>query len=273
MKLRRASIFGVWLAVAWMATGCASRPVNPSFAVSEAEAKAVLEQIEKQDPRPFDRPVVVMAGWADPGFENSYWVKQLRRAGAADDQVLGFKFVFKGDFARCRTHVVDAVQEAWPSDDPAWTTEVDVVAFSMGGLVARYSASPVSADDGPPLRRLNIRHLYTISTPHLGAVMAGVPTFDRRVIDMRAGSDFLARLDEALVDADYTLTAYTRLHDPIVGSDRTAPEGVTPWWVDTPFLHRAHQEAYRDPRIRADILRRLRGEPPLTEEPAAALPE
>lgn len=257
--------------------GCASRPVNPSFAASESEAKQIIEEIQEQA-RPLDRPVVVMAGWADPGFVNSYWVSQLRKAGADDERVRGFKFVFKGDFDRCRDHVVSAVQAAWPSDDPAWTSEVDVVAFSMGGLVARYCAAPrlaaaESGEDARDERRLKIRNLYTISTPHLGAVMAGVPTFDRRVIDMRAGSGFLRHLDEALADADYTLAAYTRLGDPVVGTTRTAPLGVTPWWVDTPFLHRPHQEAYRDPRIRADILRRLRGETPLTRDPAAALPE
>lgn len=260
-----------------MSLGCAARPINSSFAASESEAKQIIDEIE-ENARPLDRPVVVMAGWADPGFVNSYWVGQLRKAGAVGERVRGFKFVFKGDFDKCRDHVVSAVQAAWPSDDPAWTNEVDVIAFSMGGLVARYCASPrfVAADsdeDSRDKRRLKIRNLYTISTPHLGAVMAGVPTFDRRVIDMRAGSDFLRHLDEALADADYTLTAYTRLGDPIVGTTRTAPLGVTAWWVDTPFLHRSHQEAYRDPRIRADILRRLRGETPLTRGPAAAFPE
>lgn len=264
----------VTLAVGLAMGGCVARPVNPSFAINANDAKQAIATMQ-DSPRGLDRPVVVMAGWADPGFVNSYWVKQLQNIGASPDEVLGFKFIFKGDFERCRDHVVAAVQTAWPSDDPAWTSEVDVVAFSMGGLVSRYCASPSLADDamGEAKRRLKIRHLYTISSPHLGASMAWVPTLDRRVIDMRAGSDFLAYLDEQLPEAGYTLTAYTRLQDPIVGSARTAPAGVNPWWVDNPPLHRAHQEAYRDPRIRADILRRLRGETPLTRDPAAPLPE
>ncbi|MEO0514842.1 MAG: hypothetical protein AAF086_06050 [Planctomycetota bacterium] len=263
--------------------GCASRPVNPSFSVSENEAKKIIEWIEAS-PRALDRPVVVLAGWADPGFVNSYLVNQLERAGVPSDEVLGFKFIFKGDFDRCRDHVVGAVQAAWPSDEAGWTTEVDVVAFSMGGLVARYCAAPrlpgeadepagLEAEDVESKRRLKIRRLFTISTPHRGAALAWVPTFDRRVIDMRAGSGFLVHLDRVLPNAGYRLVPYTRLGDPVVGSERTAPAGIHPWWVDTPPLHRSHQEAYRDPRIRADILRRLRGETPLTTEPAAALPE
>jgi len=279
---RCAAVSGLLLLA--VVTGCSPRPVNPSFAVSESEASAVITQIEEA-PRPLGRPVVAMAGWADPGFVDSYWVKQLERAGVPSDQVLGLKFIFKGDFDRCRDHVVDAVQAAWPSDEAGWTTEVDVVAFSMGGLVARYSATPreavgekagessIEEHGGGIPRRLKIRNLYTISTPHRGATLAWVPTLDRRVVDMRAESDFLVGLDKALADARYTLTAYARLKDPVVGTARTSPEGTHPWWVDTPPLHRSHQEAYRDPRIRADILLRLRGETPLTTPPAALLPE
>lgn len=262
------------LLMAWLvglaAAGCANRPVNPSFAISENDARAAIKQIE-EDARPLDRPVVVLAGWADPGFMNSFWVDQLRCAGVPREKVVGLKFTFKGGFDACRRHVIDAVQQAWPSHDAVQTVEVDVVAFSMGGLVARYSAMPSST--APEGRKLNIRNLYTISTPHRGAAMAAVPTWDRRVIDMRSGSAFLASLDAAAPEAGYALVPYTRLDDPIIDSTQTAPPGVTPWWVDCPPLHRSHQEAYRDPRIRADILRRLRGEKPLTQEPAADFPE
>lgn len=263
--------------------GCAAK-VNPSFATNAAAARDQIASIEA-DPRPLDRPVVVMTGWADPFLVPSYWGKQLRLAAGEDAPVMTFTFVFKGSFERCRDHVIDAVQEAWPSDDPVWTTEVDVVAFSMGGLVARYCAAPslldvkpactadTDAPAEPPKRRLRIANLYTISTPHRGAVMAWVPTFDRRVIDMRADSDFLDYLDQVLPSARYSLTTYTRLLDPIVGESRTAPPGVAPWWVAPPFLHPSHTAAYRDPRIRADILLRLRGQTPLTNPPAATLPK
>lgn len=272
-------MIAVFVVLLFYLTGCVSGPVNPSFAVTRGEAKQIIEEIEV-DPRPLERPVVVMAGWADPGFADSYWKNQVGKI-TGEDRVIGLKFIFRGDFESCRDHVIAEVQEAWPSDDAAWTTEVDVVAFSMGGLVARYCAAPslrdrepgVKDEFKPPKRRLRVRQLFTISTPHRGAMLAGVPTLDRRLIDMRAGSDFLAHLDAALPDARYTLIPYTRLGDPVVGTQNTAPPGVLAWWVDTPFLHRPHQEAYRDPRIRADILLRLRGQAPLTRTPAAALPK
>lgn len=260
----------VVVAVLSVAGGCAAPRVNPSFAVSRDEARRDLERIFA-DPRPLDRPVVVFAGWADPFFVNTHWSKEIRRVSGTDE-VRGFSFIFRHDFDRCRNYVIGTVDDAWPSDDPEWTTEVDVIAFSMGGLVARYSAAPPMTEKGTA-RRLRIRNLYTISTPHRGAKTAWVPTFDRRVVDMRPGSAFLTYLDAAWSDAGYTLTPYTRLDDPIVGERNTSPPGVTPWWVHTPFLHRAHQEAYLDPRICADLLRRLRGETPYTTSPAAALPE
>jgi len=263
----------VWTLVAgWLllSLGCANlSAVNPSFSVSRAEAKQALVEM-RADPKPLERPVVVMAGWADPFFVNTYWTRRLR-ATSGEDRVRSFSFIFKGTFDRCRNHVIENVDAAWPSDDPLWTTEVDVVAFSMGGLIARYCNAPRLTEAGTE-RRLRIRNLYTISTPHLGARLAHIPAFDRRIIDMRSGSDFLAYLDEQWPDVEYTLTAYTRLGDPIVGEQNTAPPGQIPWWVNTPFLHRAHQEAYCDPRIEADILRRLRGEPPFTAAPATPLP-
>ena len=84
--------------------------------------------------------------------------------------------------------------------------EVDVVAISMGGLIARYAAMPLPDDS----RQLRIRRLFTISTPHRGAKLAALPTFDQRQIDMRPGSAFLASLDDALADADYDLLPYVR---------------------------------------------------------------
>jgi hypothetical protein len=116
----------------------------------------------------------------------------------------------------------------------------------MGGLVVRHAAR--HRDDGG--KQLNVRRLFTISTPHRGARMAGLPTLDHRAVAMRHGSEFLAGLDEALSRAPYELYTYARLGEPF---------GL------------AHIGAPHDPRIMADILRRLRGQEPLATRPAAAI--
>ena len=257
--------------------GCATGPVNPSLPITSADAEADIRRM-RDEPRTLDRPVVVLAGWADPFFANTYWRDTLRKTGVERDRIVDLSFLGRWTLASCREKVLAEVEKAWPSDDPEWTREVDVVAFSMGGLVARASAAP-ARDDAQNPRRLRIARLYTIASPHRGSSLAALMpnglSLDRRIIEMQPGSDTLMYLNDvrAAGDAAYELATYTRLNDWVIDSANTAPEGEAPWWVATPFLHRPHQEAYRDPRIEADILRRLRGESPLTTSPPAPLPD
>ena len=106
----------------------------------------------------------------------------------------------------------------------------------------------------------------------LGYVGVQVPTWDKRKIDMRPGSDFLAALDADRAPGDYELLAYTRLGDLIVGAENAAPPGEEAWWVANPPLSFAHLGAANDPRILADIARRLRGEEPISTSPPSPLP-
>jgi pimeloyl-ACP methyl ester carboxylesterase len=156
--------------------------------------------------------------------------------------------------------------QRFPSDDPAWTTEVDVIGFSMGGLVARSCANSATGD-----RHLRIVRLFTVSTPHLGAVSAGGALFSSQGHDMKKGSKFLTYLNNE-VEIDYELIPYGRLCDTVVGVKNTAPPGYTPWWVSTPAFQDSHVQAIGDPRILADITLRLRGETPATISPPAPVP-
>jgi surfactin synthase thioesterase subunit len=249
--------------------GCsADRPLNPSFPVPLAEAKAMLRQMQN-DPKQLERPVVVAGGIHDPGLVADRVARSIRRTTLPDDLVTTVSFFGpgKGTFDECRDHLIESVEGAFGPTGSQVTVEVDVIGFSMGGLVARHAAR--SRDDGG--KQLNIRRLFTISAPHRGARMAGLPTLDRRALDMRSGSEFLAALDEELSRAPYELYAYARLGDMIVGEENAAPPGRHPWWVSNPPFGLAHLGAPHDPRIMADILRRLRGEAPLAILPAAAL--
>ena len=250
--------------------GCsADEPFNPSFALTYADAKAVLREM-KLNPKPLQRPLIVVGGVHDPGFIAPGVVRKLQAVTSCDDRIISVSFFGPGlsTFEACGKHLVDAVEQAFPSDDPDITGKVDVVGFSMGGLVARLAAGPNS-----PGKRLNISRLFTISSPHRGARLAGLPTADQRTIDMRPGSAFLADLDSHLSEADYELLAYTRLGDMIVGPENASPPGMSPWWVANAPFSLAHLAASTDPRIIADIARRLRNEPPFTTTPASPLPD
>jgi hypothetical protein len=260
------------------ASGCSGDcPRNPSFPLKMADAKLAWKQM-KNDPKPLDRPVIVLGGIYDPGIVAEHVAHELREIATPDAQVISLTFFEIHSFDHCAQKLIDAVDRAFPTDDAQRTTEVDVVAFSMGGLVARWAAA-----ERPPLsdsedasqttaiaRRLRIGRLFTISTPHRGAKLAWIPTFDQRVIDMRHDSAFLTALDAQ--STDYQLIPYARLGDSVVGAENAAPAGRNPWWL-APSFTLSHMLAGHDVRILADIARRLRGEEPFTTEPAEPLPE
>lgn len=257
-------------ALLWaLPVGCAMQP-NPSFPVTTAQARAALGEM-RRNPQPLERPVIIAAGLFDAGMDVQQMARTLRRVTLDNDMVATATFMSltTGSFDGCRDFLIEKVERSWGATGTGETIEVDVIGFSMGGLVARHASRP-RTDGGT---RLVIRRLFTISTPHRGARIAGWPTFDERTLDMRAGSEFLTDLDNALPDADYTMYNYTRLGDWIVGAENAAPPGRTAWWVPTPPASFSHLGAATDPRIMADIARRLRGDLPLTTEPPAPLSE
>jgi len=241
--------------------------MNPSFDLTIAEAKTAVRQL-KRKPRSLQRPLVILGGWMDPCF-SAPAIRRRMQKFFDDQRIAGISFGFGGTFDGCRQRTIEMVDQAFPTDDPFWTTEVDVIGFSMGGLVARYAAAP---PNGTPIRRLRIARLFTISTPHRGARLAQLPTFNRLQVDMRTDSPFLASLNQSADELSYELVTYVRLGDMMVGAENAAPPGNTPWWVHTPPLQTPHLLAHQDPRIIADIARRLRGEAPFTTSPPAPLP-
>ena len=81
--------------------------------------------------------------------------------------------------------------------NPPSTPAVDVIGTSMGGLVARYAALDI---EGKP--RLNVSKLFTIATPHLGADLAELPSFNQLHLDMRKGAVFIAMIRESESEID-----------------------------------------------------------------------
>jgi hypothetical protein len=173
-------------------------------------------------------------------------------------------------FDSCAKRIADAVQHAFPTENPRETVEVDVIACSMGGLAARHAADSRDRESAPG-QRLNIARLFTISTPHRGAKMASRHSLDKRIACMHAGSAFLQELDGSA--PPYEIVPYVRLNDLIIGEDNAAPDGQVPYWLAPQPWSESHSGANDDPRIIADIARRLRGEEPFTHHPPAPLPE
>ncbi len=270
MKLTIKLIAVAWCALTLILSGCArqvSGPVNPSFAVTVDVAREAIDEMQEK-PVTLERPLLILSGYLDPGFTSSTLAGYFRRVTEADDLIMTQSFAFHLSFEACRQAAIEEVEKHFPSDDPDLTIEVDVVGFSMGGLVARYAAMPLEGQ-----KRLRIRRLFTIGTPHRGATMAQWPAINPLHREMRHGSEFLEQLNETWPQVEYTLYPYVRLGDPAVGEDNAAPPGQWPWWVVPIPWTLTHNDACRDPRIVADIARRLRNEAPFAKEPAAPLPE
>lgn len=256
----RCALRGLFVITILCLVGCASEPINPSFSVTRHDASAVLREIA-QHRQALDRPLVIVGGFSDPGIGSAVVAAKVRRL-VADDRIVCVN-VFSGTtFQDCRRQLIDSVSAKFPGQ------KVDVIGLSMGGLVARYAATGDEEGEYLPIARL-----FTISSPHRGAKLASIPTFDQKVVDMRPGSKFLSDLAMRDATVAYELFCYTRLGDDAVGEALAAPPGKTAWWVSNPAFESAHLGAMTDDRIVADIILRLRGESPLTSEPPAPLPQ
>jgi hypothetical protein len=249
---------------------CASDPaVNPSFPISIPSANKILAQAAA-DPQPLKRPLLIVGGFMDPGIAPLLLQNQFQ-SFTNDRKIVSVSLGACFTFDDCRQRIIQAVDKNFPTVDPITTTEVDVIGFSLGDVAARYAALEEKADH-KPIRRLRIARLFTISSPHRGALAA---TFPLQLLPIQKAlvpnSDFLKKLNSS-ADPPYPIYPYVRLGDEIIGYENAAPPGQTAWWVSTPWFSQPHLYAFDDPRIIADILLRLRGQTPLTTDPPSPFP-
>jgi len=229
------------------------------------------------------RPVIVLSGYRSPPGSSAALAHQIRKlTGAEDGRVKYLSYMMSDTVEGPARKAVEFVEAKFPSDDPVWTTEVDVVAISMGGLVARtaaagpemYAKEGEASDGGPPPgvggKRLRSHTLYTLASPHKGAILADTLAVDKASREMVAGSDFMQRLDAAWLSAQrggvdseshYEIVPYAVLRDWWVGATRSAPIGQEPVWVPGRLIF-SHHMIGLDRRIQTDLARRLRGEEP-----------
>lgn len=231
--------------------GCAPLAVNPAHPDSHEAALRALERMSA-DPAAPSRPILVLGGYMDPGFAAGSLERALRAACGESARIVAVSFMDCTSMEQCRERVIASaarIRDAQPE------VAFDVVANSMGGLVARCAALAPErlAECGLPALHgaapLRIHHLYTIGTPHQGAQMADGALGSPLTRQMRQGSDLLRCLDAALPTCGYGITCFGRVGDSIVGLERCAPEGFDLIWFDTPPLELAHVDAHRDPRI------------------------
>lgn len=262
------------------ACGLAPTADNPAFPLSVETARTELNLMRGKPVAPA-RPIVVIGGLFDVGLVADDLGARIRELVSPSAPLVVVSPFGTSTIEDCRRKVIAAVERAHPSADPNQTVSVDVIGFSLGGIVARYAAlegdergrlayaaggDSIDASD-PGFKRLNVARLYCLATPNLGAEAADPPSVDDRVLAIRRGSALLAGLNAAWSrrrQPAYEVQAYVRLEDRIVGPVNAGLPDMPAWWVSNLPLQLAHADAYKDPRILADIGRRLRGERPYT---------
>lgn len=237
-----------------------------SIHLTPAEIYEKRRELQK-DPVALERPVIVLSGYHAPPTMTARLASRIASLTSGDrDDTLSIAYTFQSDFDDIVPHVLRKIEERFPSDDPEETIEVDVVAISAGGLVARAASLPLEPDDIRS-KRLKIKRLFTLGTPHRGAILAERIALDRAAKDMIQGSDFLNKLDAALPEIDYEIYPYAHLNDQWVGATRSSPFGMDPYWTGgrKMFSHFAVGDNWM---FVLDIALRLRGQEPIAAEPS-----
>jgi len=239
----------------WLPTGRA----NPAFDPSRAQLDRVWRRM-RSEPAALRRPVVVLSGYKSWPVMASALRDDLCSLTSRDRaSFLSVAYTLRGRIDDAVAITLDRVDRAFGSDDARWTREVDVVAISMGGLVARRAA----ADRGDGGRRLRVARLFTLASPHRGARLAEWIRPDQAAREMRAGSPFLESLDRSWARDPLEVYPYAVLNDTWVGATRTAPPGEGMHWTRGSVVC-SHFTVSANRRIVADIALRLRGETPLS---------
>lgn len=244
-------------------TGTAQSSTNPCFDVSD-DALHAARCMLGASPANLPRPLVVLAGWRSPPMPDGGVLARVGPMipGARDTLSVTYGSLWTIDSAARR--VVARVQDRFPHTGTTDTAEVDVIAISMGGLVARLAASDSFAKSQ---RRLRIARLFTLATPHRGAKLASFVRPDPAAAAMRPGSDFLRSLDIELARSTFELTCYAQLRDWWVGARNTSPPGRVPIWCEPRGAFGrcfSHFAINFDPRVLTDVALRLRGMTPLS---------
>lgn len=251
-------------------SGCIAMPERNEALGVDPRAAAEEHERLRRETAPLPRPVVVINGYHALPSAAARLARQLAEATCDDpSNFLAVSHTFESDIDRITARVIERVEARWPSDDPEATVEIDVVAISMGGIVAQWAALPPAerrrGDDPAPNatgKRLRIARLFTLATPHRGAILAELLAPDAAARDMVPGSALLRTLDSHRETCPYELVCYAQLRDGIVGATRAAPEGHPVIWTSGTLLG-SHLMVGDNPLFIADIAKRLRGEPPL----------
>ena len=231
---------------------------NPEFAVLRSEARDILAACAAA-PVSLSRPIFIIAGYHSPLFTIRPIASALRLCVVNPELVHTISCPFAPSLESAAEHAFATISRHSAG------SEIDIIGHSLGGIVGRML---LVRSNFPAVRRL-----FTMATPHRGAIVAPLAPIDRAARQLHSKSHFLAALNSQPIPHSTQLICYARLHDWWVGARNCAPPGHGIYWLDadTAFSRLlGHFSITRDERILADCIRRIRNETPLAS--AATVP-
>ncbi|CAN5871426.1 hypothetical protein BH11PLA1_BH11PLA1_15590 [soil metagenome] len=243
---------------------------NPNYPVTKHQIDAEYARL-RTEPVGLPRPLIIIGGYHAPAMQPSALRARLvELTGVCPGNVLCLSYLMARDSDAILDRLAVQIDRRFGVGPPEarTTPPVDIIGVSMGGVLARALTIPAWRRQ---LRILNVdaRRIFTLGSPHRGAILARDIVLDSAGKDLKPGSRFLAHLNaQSIPGRAHELVCFARLRDFWVGARNTAPPGYEPIW--TPGLVCcSHLSLTQDRRILVELARRLRG---LTPWAAAGRP-
>lgn len=188
------------------------------FNVAVAEMMASNPPINGPPSGTIHRPVLLIHGFAcNHSVWNSWWLGALKKHGFGPVRAIDLE----PPMADMEHHAAHVERELRALSQECGDTSVDIIAHSMGGLVARAALRRV----GPEV----IGQIVTLATPHHGTVLARLFSQQGCLQQMRPESPWMIQLNADQEDAmGVPLTSIYTLEDNLLVPARS------------PILRRAH---------------------------------
>lgn len=225
----------VEMLVAWAVV-----PLWPLWWVLGAVYQAGVEgEGEARGPR---NPIVLLHGF---GMNRTQWFWLARRLRArGHGPIYGMNYFSLQSVHRSAKHLGRFVDHVMGREQ---ATAVDIVAHSLGGIVARYYLERLSG-------ARKVRRLVTIGTPHRGTRIGHAGFVIPSARDLMTGSPLLTDLGPVRAGAEYT-SIWSRA-DAVVQPPESA--SIAPAGTDEVFEDLGHLSMVVSPRVIEVIDGRLR---------------
>ncbi len=243
--MKRAMLPVLVLAWAIILSGCsaAEKKRTREVAAEQRDAERELKEMAAA-PKPLRRPLVILSGWAEPPGNWKRFRAWLEAATCGcEREILIPDLRGPGGLAAAAERVVDLCAELG---------EVDVVAHSAGGLVAREAARASRGD-----RRLRIARLFAIATPHGGSPWSGfwpILPYPLQAADCRPSGDFIARLASDPSSASMPISTFWTEGDVVVPRESAEAVGNEHHAYARPRGFFVHRRCAADPRLARDVI-------------------